>query len=54
MQRELAATRRRLREEIDGLASRANIVPVRSLPRFPWETTQTAPRSKSDYEMRKS
>jgi MerR family transcriptional regulator/heat shock protein HspR len=39
MQRELGAARRRLEDQVSALsASRADIVPVRSIFRFPWET----------------
>ena len=48
MQRELGAARRRLEDQVRALrASRADIVPVRSIPRFPWETGRAPARSAS-------
>ena len=54
MQRDLSAARRRLQDQLrTAAATRADIVPVRSIPRFPWEKPSGRKPSMTEYEMRK-
>jgi MerR family transcriptional regulator, heat shock protein HspR len=55
MQRELSAARRRMEDQLRAVAAtRADIVPVRSIPRFPWEKAPKRKPPVTEFDLRKS